>query len=274
MKVYYDKKNKKLLVFQKKADSIFWGDHWGENIVVEDVVNCRNRLVKYITLKFLKPKARVLEGGCGRGRNVYLLNTLGYDAYGVDFAGETVAQIKKILPKLKILRQDVRSLKFSDKFFDGYWSLGVIEHFRDGYSDILKEAARVIKDRGYLFVSFPYMSPIRKLKARLGYYEIFKDSFNSEEQKNFYQFILPLQDVIKAAEQVGFRLVSECPYDAVKGLKDEVVFIKPLLQKIYLQKNILAKALRFILRICFSKISSHMMLLIFKKEVIYEKTNL
>jgi len=36
-------------------------------------------------------------------------------------------------------------LKFPNNFFDGYWTLGVIEHFWEGYNQIIEEAKRVIK---------------------------------------------------------------------------------------------------------------------------------
>lgn len=41
--------------------------------------------------------------------------------------------------------QDVRKLQFADGFFDGYWSLGVIEYFWEGYNEIVNEVKRVIK---------------------------------------------------------------------------------------------------------------------------------
>ena len=43
-----------------------------------------------------------------------------------------------------------------------------IEHFIDGYDAILSEMYRVIKEGGYLFLTVPSMSIIRKVKAALG----------------------------------------------------------------------------------------------------------
>ena len=44
--------------------------------------------------------------------------------------------------------------------------LGVIEHFYDGYEDVLDEIYRVIKDRGYLFLVF-LICLFRKLKGSI-----------------------------------------------------------------------------------------------------------
>jgi len=171
-----------------------------------------------------------LEGGCGTGQNVYGLNRWGYDAYGVDFAKNTVNIIKREFPDLKVFNSDVRKLKFSDNFFDGYWSLGVIEHFWEGYNKILREAKRVIKPGGYLFLTFPYMSPLRKVKTNLGFYKIFN---NNLKNNDFYQFILDAEEVKSVVENYGFKLISKYPFSATKGIKDEITWIKPILQKVY-----------------------------------------
>ena len=53
-------------------------------------------------------------------------------------------KIKLHWPQLDVSYGDVRALEFEDDSFDGYWSLGVIEHFPDGYEDIGQEMTRVI----------------------------------------------------------------------------------------------------------------------------------
>lgn len=102
--------------------------------------------------------------------NVYWLAKSGYDSYGVDYARKTVDLIHRFMPKLKATCHDVRYINFNDNFFDGYWSLGVIEYFYEGYEEIVKEAKRVIKRDGFLFLSFLSMSILRRFKARLGLY--------------------------------------------------------------------------------------------------------
>jgi len=147
---------------------------------------------------------------------------------------------------------------------------GVIEHFWEGYDEILKEAKRVIKPGGYLFLTFPYMSPLRKFKVKLGLYPVFKkEKVNLDK---FYQFILNTERVKKDVEKYGFKLCLQYPFDATKGIKDEVPFLNPILKKIYISQNIFAKGIRFLISILFSKMTSHMILLVFQKR--YEKENL
>lgn len=259
----YDKENKRLLLFEEKASADFWDEHWRSDDFAKSVRCGKNsRLIKKITARFLKKRGKVLEGGCGAGQNVYTLHQLGYDCYGVDFAPRTIEKIKQYFPELKVDTQDLKKLNFPNCFFDGYWSLGVIEHNFEGYEDILNEAIRVIKPGGYLFLTFPFMSPLRKIKARLGMYPPF---IRKDGTDNFYEFILDKNEVKKNATRHGFSFVSCYSLDAVKGMKDEVSFLRPLLKKIYQSQNVLLRASRYLVSALFAFFFGHLALMVFKK---------
>jgi len=212
---FYDKKNKRLIMFKQRASSEYWDKHWESTDFIKKVKSGKNNLsLKRFTKKFLTLNSKILEGGCGTGRNVYGLKNWGYDVYGVDFAEKTVKKTKEDFPELKVFIQDVRNLDFPNNFFDGYWSIGVIEHFWEGYNEILQEAKRVIKRDGYLFLTFPYMSSLRKLKTKLGLYKIWKTNLINKD--DFYQFILDTKDVKTSVEKYGFELVLKRPLALLK----------------------------------------------------------
>jgi len=106
------------------------------------------------------------------------------------------------------------------------------------------------------------MPPLRRLKANLGLYKIFKNNFGNN---SFYEFILNNNQVKKEIEEHGFKLYLRYPFDTTKGIKDEISLLKPILQRIYDSQNILAKGLKLLNSILFSKIASHMILLVFQK---------
>ncbi len=262
---YYDKLNNRLVHFKKKASADFWDDHWDVSnfkSIVEGSKN--NQFILRNTRRFLK-EGKILEGGCGMGGNVYCLHYNGYSAFGVDFAEKTVKKINKYFPELNVTVGDVQSLKFDDEFFDGYWSLGVIEHFYEGYEDILKEMKRVIKKGGYVFLSFPYLSPLRKFKAKLGLYKKYENS--NCDMKNFYQFVLDIVTVQDDFKRCGFILKYAKPFDGLKGFKDEISIVKPILQKLYDYngRSSLVNKLRSLLTNLLANFSAHMILMIFER---------
>ena len=144
--------------------------------------------------------------------------------------------IKSAVPELNIKLGDVRSLPFEDGSFDGYWSMGVIEHFWNGYDDISKEMLRVLRLGGYSFLTFPYMSSLRKWKAKHNKYVEWKN--NNSEPEGFYQFALSDQHVLSHFNDLGFELVDQSGQDGIKGLKDEIPPLKLTLQTLYDSKNL------------------------------------
>lgn len=266
MKKYFDKLNNRLVFTGKIASPDFWDNVWDVKDLAKTIRGgIKNRLIVKTTKKYLTPdkSKKILEAGCGNGQFVHAFHSLGYDVYGVDYAAKTVSKTKSIFPELNITIGDVRNLDFPDNYFDGYWSVGVIEHFYDGYDPIINEMKRVLKPGGVLFISFPHMSILRKLKTLLGCYGTFKNIPDSEE---FYQFALDHEKVIAKLNAMGFLLLKKIPYSGTKGLKDEISFTKPVLQRIFDSKNILIRIINYGLSLTLARFSSHAILLVFRKK--------
>lgn len=260
---YHDKINNRLVYIGNGSDSEYWDKHWEYDDLKNKIQQSSNPFIVNNTRKYLPLGSYILEGGCGRGENVNILKTNGYKITGLDYASNTVASINNVLPDLDVRLGDVRNIPFDNDTFDGYWSLGVIEHFYNGYDDIMEEMYRVLKKDGILFMTVPSMSLIRKLKAAVSKYPTWVP--DDEKINNFYQFALDPVRVIKKFEDNGFRLIELKPYDGVKGLKDEVKFLNMPLQYIYDNNSIISKFLRKTIGYTMQGISSHMMLYVLKK---------
>lgn len=260
---FFDKSNNRLVFLEEKATSEYWDAQWNVENFRSAVTGVRKgSFVRRYTDKYLPLGAKILEGGCGKGQFVYALKKWGYAPVGVDYAEQTVKRIQQEFPELNILKADVMDLPFEDNSFDGYWSFGVIEHFFDGYDKIAKEMHRVVKNNGYVFMTFPYMSPLRRLKAYVKQYPPFEQA--SADLNKFYQFALSKESVQKKFADRGFECVESSSLDGVKGLKDEIKWLRPLLQPIYTPKNIVTKGIKFILDKLCRPFSSHVALLIFR----------
>lgn len=202
-RVVYAPSMGRLVYLDEKATPEFWDARWKAEGDV--VLSSFDREVAAVTARHLEPGSRVLEGGCGRAAKVKALADVGFSAVGIDFAAESVERARAVFPALDIRRGDVRSLPFPASHFDGCWSIGVIEHFWDGYDAILMEAHRVLRSRGVLFLTAPWFSPYRQRKARAGGYQ---SAEFSAEPEAFYQFALGRKEVSAALERIGFELMS------------------------------------------------------------------
>ena len=261
---YYDEKNNRLIYIENEATAQFWDNHWDSLIKKTKYTTRLPRLntALILTQKYLPKNSTVLEGGCGLAMTSWYLKQLGYETIALDYADKTIDFLNRTIPEIKPIKGDVRDTRLQSDSIDGYWSFGVIEHFWDGYDDIIKETNRIIKTNGYFFITFPQFSLLRKIKAMLGVYPDFK---NYNTNNNFYQFALDPIKVKENIEKFGFKLEKSLSIGGMKGLKDEVGFIKPVMQKIYDSNNKFAIILRKFIDIVFSWFSGHTHVFVFKK---------
>ncbi len=107
-------------------------------------------------------KEKILEIGCGNGRDSIYLVQRGYNVIGIDITSNAIALArnnKKYLLKnkswsknLKFIIADAENLPFPDNYFDAIYSIGVLHCTNLRKS--LKEAVRVLKDDSIGVVHF------------------------------------------------------------------------------------------------------------------------
>jgi tellurite methyltransferase len=97
----------------------------------------------------IAPGMRILDAGCGSGRNViYLLNE-GYEVFGVDQDARAVSA----LPPGNFRNETVENMSFPDAFADVVISSAVLHFARndDHFRAMLNGTWRVLKPGGLLF---------------------------------------------------------------------------------------------------------------------------
>lgn len=262
---YYDEANNRLVYVSNEANQSHWDAHWDEQKSITSYsakVPSFNMIVS-ISRKYLPQGSHILEGGAGLAQNSWHLHLAGYEVTALDFASETIEFLKKHRPEVNPILGDVRSLKMDSESVDGYWSLGVIEHFYDGYDEIVMEAHRVLKNGGFFFVTFPCMSKIRRVKAKLGRYPLWQEQ--KSDIRDFYQFALYEKTVIDAICNRGFHLCDSHSFDGVKGFKDEVSLVRKFFQRIYDGQGLIPRIIRKSLDAGLRGFAGHSRLLIFQK---------
>ena len=202
-RVVYWQRADRLVYFDESATAEFWDSHW-EAEGKPPVVGVRDDVVA-VTRRYLAKGSRILEGGCGRANKVKAMADAGFCPIGLDFAPQSVTRARSHYPELDIRQGDVRALDLPNCSLDGYWSIGVIEHFWGGYEPIMAEAARVLKPNGVLFLTAPWFSPYRRRRARIGGYP---QADFSTEPDHFYQFALGRKEVSRELLRHGFRILK------------------------------------------------------------------
>ncbi|HZL54568.1 MAG TPA: class I SAM-dependent methyltransferase [Solirubrobacteraceae bacterium] len=113
----------------------------------------------------LHPGSRVLDVGCGAGWFCEALEAGGFEAVGVDVAGEAIRRARERCPSVEFALVAEHELPYADGSFDAAWLGETLEHVQDGIA-LLEEIHRVIKPGGRLIVTTPDHG--RLLRLRLG----------------------------------------------------------------------------------------------------------
>jgi SAM-dependent methyltransferase len=108
----------------------------------------------------IAPGMRVVDAGCGHGRNLVYLMREGYEAFGVDANAEAVASVREMagqlapgLPSENFQVAAIEAMPFPDSFADVVVCNSVLHFARDEahFDAMVREMWRVLRPGGMLF---------------------------------------------------------------------------------------------------------------------------
>ena len=74
----------------------------------------------------IKSKSKILDAGCGNGKNMIYFEKNGHNVKGIDFSDSLLKICKS--KDLDVLNSDIRNLPFENNTFDNTISIAVIHH--------------------------------------------------------------------------------------------------------------------------------------------------
>ena len=120
---------------------------------------------------------KVLDAGCGGGRNLVYFLRNGYEVYGIDPNPQAIAAVKELSKNLSpanplqnFKAAATENLPFEDKYFDLVISSAVL-HFANNpihFGNMLHSMWRVLKPGGYFFARLASDIGIESLVQNLG----------------------------------------------------------------------------------------------------------
>lgn len=99
---------------------------------------------------------KILDAGCGAGRDSKYFFDKGLDVIGIDMSKNMISAAKK-RANANFLVMDIRKTDFSDEFFDGIWCCNTLLHLNKiNLGTVINEFRRILKKGGILFIATKY----------------------------------------------------------------------------------------------------------------------
>jgi len=188
----------------------------------------RNKPVQEV-VEFLKDKkGKVLDLGCGTGRN--FVKTQGLEWYGLDSSKKMLECAKKELEKrginVKLFRGYAEKIPFEDKFFDAVIFISTLHCIQkeEKRREVLKEIYRVMKNGAEAIISVWNKKSIKKLQkipAKEGFVSWKKDGKIYQRYYYFYEE----DELEKLLKEAGFKIIKKDKIKKGKHSKKNIVFI-------------------------------------------------
>lgn len=105
-------------------------------------------------LRYIPKGGKILDGGCGTGRDSLHMLSQGYNVTAFD-ASEKMAEIASMNTGLNILVDTFEKIDLPQNHFDGIWCMSSLLHVRrENMSDVLNKLYNSLKRGGYFYCTY------------------------------------------------------------------------------------------------------------------------
>jgi SAM-dependent methyltransferase len=144
----------------------------------------------------IKKAGKLLDLGCGPGRDCKIFSDWGFQVTGVDLSPASIQKAKIIAPKASFQIMGFTHLDFKGEMFDAIWfNAGLLCIEKKHAPKVLKSIRSILADDGTLFIS---------VKEGEGEGFEFDKRYNLEKYYAYYA----LEEIRSLLERAGFEIIK------------------------------------------------------------------
>lgn len=167
----------------------------------ETTKNIKNTEIYKEFLKMIKPSGKLLDLGCGSGRDSLYFKNAGYDVTSVDGSIELAKEAEKLI------NQEVIVSKFEDfkskEKFDGIWACASLLHVRrENIEGVLRNLTNNLNKGSVFYLSFKY-GDNEYIDDKGRYFNCYIEETFKEMIKKINEY--KIKDIYKTGDSLGGR---------------------------------------------------------------------
>lgn len=166
-----------------------YGKRYGQ--ISSYLVKYRKEFIKYLNGK------KVLDLGCGPGRDSRFLGEQGLEIIAIDASKEMVEEARRRAPNAKVIQMDMRKIDFPKGSFDGVWANFSLLHLKkEELPKVLSDVHQILKKEGVLFIGL-----------KKGNKEQWEKEELNKNLKMFYSYYQK-DELSDRVTEAGFKIIS------------------------------------------------------------------
>lgn len=148
---------------------------------------------------YFSPGAKILDAGCGSGRDSEKLRSNGLEVTGIDISRGLIKEARKRYPDVDFVIGNLLNLPFNEVGFDGVWAQASLVHLEspDDTNKALNEFHRVLKSGGMLHVFVKQMMRTEKT-------QVVSDEISNHDR--FFQYYTK-DEISRMLQENGFNII-------------------------------------------------------------------
>jgi len=171
--------------------------------------------------ELLSTKAKIIDIGCGSGRDAKIFTAAAVDVLGIDFCPNLIEIAKTHAPLARFQLMDIEMMNLPSSTFDGAWSVCSLGHVpKNKLLNVLKQIYTSLKEQGYFYLALKHgVGEVLEKDSRYdGNHQKFWSFFEENELKNFL-------------EKAGFKILD------FKLIAKEYAYHTQSAFRVFCQKN-------------------------------------
>lgn len=141
-------------------------------------------------IKLLPSKAKIIDIGCGSGRDAKIFTNAEIDVLGIDFCSNLIEIAEAYAPLANFQLMDIETINLPSATFDGAWAACSLGHIpKNKILNVLNKIHILLKEHGYFYLALKKGTGeiLEKDLRYAGNHQKFWSFFEEDELKNYLE---------------------------------------------------------------------------------------